>query len=253
MKKNIIISVLLILVPLVLVFSFIYLKQRKSDKRHPRTTWYGKKPDPRICEHPHGIDLSHHNVAYDWSKVDAQFVYVRATMGSNIKDKRYSTHRKAATRHNIPVGAYHFLTAKTSAKAQFDNFQNTVSPAHIKLRPMLDIEESKYWNAPRRFTDEDAHRLIRDWCDLCKGKYGIAPIIYTTEKLYERYKLHRGFDDCIWWVANYNGIKNYQKMCKIPFTIHQYSDKKYVEGFYGYIDCNRFASGKSVSDLLVAH
>lgn len=118
---------------------------------------------------------------------------------------------------------------------------------------MLDIEESKYWNAPRRFTDEDAHRLIRDWCDLCKGKYGIAPIIYTTEKLYERYKLHRGFDDCIWWVANYNGIKNYQKMCKIPFTIHQYSDKKYVEGFYGYIDCNRFASGKSVSDLYIVH
>ena len=251
-KRNIILCLIMIALPILLTFSIVHIKQ-KSKRIKKERVWYGEKPNPKICEHPDGIDLSHHNIAYDWSKVDAQFVYARATMGSNIKDKRYATHLKAATRHNIPIGAYHFLTAKTSAKIQFDNFKNTVSPAHIKLRPMLDIEESKYWNAPRGFTDEDAHRLIRNWCDLCKEKYGIAPIIYTTEKLYERYKLYRGFDDCIWWVANYNGIKNYQKMCKIPFTIHQYSDKKYVEGFYGYIDCNRFASGKSVSDLYIVH
>ena len=29
---------------------------------------HGTKPDPAICEHPDGIDLSHHNVGYDWSK-----------------------------------------------------------------------------------------------------------------------------------------------------------------------------------------
>jgi len=46
---------------------------------------YGVKPDPQLCEHPDGIDLSHHNVAYDWSKVDAKFVYVRATMESSVK------------------------------------------------------------------------------------------------------------------------------------------------------------------------
>lgn len=247
MKKIVILSVLLIVVSILIIFTFIYLKQRDNSKRH-RQAWH-RKPNPSICEHPHGIDISHHNEAYDWSKVDAQFVYVRATMGSTIKDKRYTEHRQAATKRKIPVGAYHFLTAKTSAKVQFDIFASVVLPSHFKLRPMLDIEESNYWKAPKGFTDHDAHLLIREWCNLCKAKYGIAPIIYTTEKLYERFKLYNGFDDCIWWVANYNKIKNYQKKCKIPYTIHQYSDKKYVEGFYGTVDCNRFATGKTVADL----
>lgn len=114
---------------------------------------------------------------------------------------------------------------------------------------MLDVEESKYWNAPKGFSDTDAHNFIREWCDLCKEKYGIAPIIYTTETLYRRYGLDKDFEDCIWWVANYNNIRDYEQKCIIPFTLHQYSDKKHVEGFYGPIDCNRFRSGKSVNDL----
>ena len=210
-----------------------------------------QKPNPKYCEHPDGIDISHHNVAYDWSKVDAKFVYVRATQGSNIKDKRYDIHRKAATRHRIPVGAYHFLTAKTSAAKQFELFSSVVSKGHFQLRPMLDVEESPYWNAPKGFTDNDAHKLIREWCNLCKRKYGVAPIIYTTEKLYQRFKMNKGFEDCIWWVANYNQVKNYEQKCSIPYTLHQYSNNKFVEGFYGHVDCNKFAKGKSVRDLIL--
>ena len=217
-----------------------------------RMVYVGKKPNPKLCEHPDGIDLSHYNIAYDWSKVDAKFVYVRATMGNDIKDNRYNIHRKAAVRRKIPMGAYHFLTAKTSAKEQFANFASVVNREHIQLRPMLDIEESDYWSAPKGFSDDDAHNFVREWCDLCKKKYGIAPIIYTTEKLYQRYKMGKGFFDCIWWVANYyNNIPNYEKRCIIPFTLHQYSHKKNVEGFYGFVDCNRFADGKNVNDLKI--
>lgn len=211
----------------------------------------GKKPNPEICVHPDGIDLSHHNVAYDWKKVDAKFVYVRATFGNTIVDRRYDIHRKAADRHSIPVGAYHFLVANVSVEEQFDFFSNTVDRKHISLRPMLDIEESKYWRAPRDFSDMDAHNFIRKWCDLCIQKYGKGPIIYTTEKLYKRYQLDKGFGDCLWWVANYNNIKDYENKCVIPYTIHQYSDKNCVEGFYGHVDCNRFKPGKRVEDLML--
>ena len=51
--------------------------------------------------------------------------------------------------------------------------------------------------------------------------------------------------------SNYNNISNYEKKCIIPYTIHQYSDKKCVEGFYGYIDCNRLINNKSVNDLKI--
>lgn len=250
-RKDIIWVCSAIMIPIVIV-TFVVLQSKKTYP--PKTTSHKKvdvrkKPNPKLCEHPDGIDLSHHNEAYDWSKVDAKFVYVRATMGNNIKDNQYDIHRKAATKHKIPVGAYHFLTAKTSAKEQFANFASIVNHKHIKLRPMLDVEESEYWGAPKGFSDDEAHKFIREWCDLCKKKYGVAPIIYTTEKLYQRYKMGKGFSDCIWWVANYNNIPNYQKKCIVPFTLHQYSHKKNVEGFYGYVDCNRFANGKSVRNL----
>ena len=241
------------MLPVIVVTSVVVVSQlqRKKKTTSNKKVYVGKKPDPSICEHPDGIDLSHHNIAYDWSKVDAQFVYVRATMGCHIKDKRYNIHRKAAQRHNIPIGAYHFLNASTSAKEQFCAFASIVRPEHIQLRPMLDVEESNYWNAPKGFSDNDAKKLIREWCNLCKKEYGVAPIIYITEHLYQRYKMDSGFSDCKWWVANYNNIEDYEKKCMIPFTIHQYSDNQYVEGFYDKIDCNRFAKGKTVHDIVL--
>ena len=249
MNKNyrIVIALLLFTFLIPIGIGIYYVIKRKQSPK----IIYRQKPDPQKCDHPDGIDLSHHNIAYDWKKVDAKFVYVRATFGVTIKDRRYDIHRKAADRHHIPVGAYHFLTAQTSAKEQFLHFSSVVKKEHISLRPMLDVEESKYWNAPKGFTDRDAHLFIREWCDLCKKQFGVAPIIYTTEKLYERYGLSKGFEDCMWWVANYNGIENYENKCIIPYTIHQYSHKQNVEGFYGFVDCNRFSKGKTVDDLKI--
>lgn len=246
-KKEFVIILLSISVP-ILIFLGGMLGSC-STKRVAESEYVGKKPNPAVCEHPDGIDLSHHNIAYDWTKVDAKFVYVRASFGATVADKRYDVHRKAAKRHKIPMGAYHFLVANRSVRRQFDNFSSIVKKSHLQLRPMLDVEDSKYWKAPRGFTVADARKLIREWCDLCKKRYGKAPIIYTTERIYKRYQLDKGFDDCIWWVANYNNISNYEKKCVIPYTLHQYSDKKYVEGFYGCIDCNRFREGYDVSDL----
>ena len=248
-KKEIIIILLTFILPLLIFVPMCFTGCGTKKAKEQPVVVPGKKPNPAICEHPDGIDLSHHNVAYDWKKVDAQFVYVRATFGTSIRDKRYDIHRKAAKRHKIPTGAYHFMVANKTAKQQFRFFSSVVKKSHIDLRPMLDIEESKYWRAPKGFTVNDARKMIREWCDLCKKHYGKAPIIYTTEKLYKRYHLSKGFDDCIWWVANYNNVKNYEKKCVIPYTLHQYSHKKYVEGFYGNIDCNRFRKGKSVEDL----
>lgn len=245
-KRYIIICSTILL--LVVTTSIVVLLVKRTA---PKARYVRQKPNPKLCEHPDGIDLSHHNVAYNWNKVDAKFVYIRATMGNRIIDKRYDSHKKAAQKHRIPIGAYHFLEASSTAEDQFGFFSFVVKPSDIQLRPMLDVEESDYWDAPKGFTDDDAHRLIRSWCNLCKKKYGIAPIIYVTEKLYQRYKLNQGFSDCIWWIANYNKIGDFEKKCSAPFTLHQYSNRKYVEGFYGPIDCNRFRKGKSVEDLYI--
>lgn len=246
-RRNRILIIIILLILLIIggVIGYHVYKKNKGSSYRPA------KPNPQLFEKPHGIDISHHNKAYNWSKVHVQFCYVRATLGKSFRDTKYNSHRKNVALHKIPMGAYHFLTASSGAKEQFAFFSSVAKRNHFQLRPMLDVEESKDWNAPKDFTDHDAHNLIREWCNLCKKHYGIAPIIYTTEKLYKRYKLNKGFEDCIWWVANYNGIRNYDKKCTMPFTLHQYSNKKRVEGLYGYVDCNRFAPTKSVNDLLL--
>lgn len=236
---------------LILIGVIGYYKWHQNRRTVRNKTFLPQKPNPMYCEHPDGIDISHHNMSYDWSKVTAKFCYIRATMGSDVKDKRYLEHLDSATKHGIPVGAYHFLTAKTDVKTQFDNYMSVVNRTLIVLRPMLDVEESTYWNAPKGFTDTDAHNFIRVWCNLCKKNYGVSPIIYTTEKLFERYQLDKDFEDCIWWIANYNGITNFENKCKVSYTLHQYSNKKYVEGFYGYVDCDSFAKGKTINDLII--
>ena len=246
-NKKCLISIFTFVMILVIggIIGYHYSKTNKGRSYRP------VKPNPQLCEKPHGIDISHHNKAYDWSKVQVQFCYVRASLGRTVRDSMYHEHKKNVTLNKIPMGAYHLLTASSGAKEQFALFSSVAKRNHFQLRPMLDVEESKDWNAPKGFTDHNAHNLIREWCNLCKKHFGIAPIIYTTEKLFERYKLNKGFEDCIWWVANYNGIKNYNKKCSVPFTLHQYSNRKYVEGFYGFVDCNRFAPTKSVNDLLL--
>lgn len=249
MARRNIIWLFIIIIVCALIFGAFFLYVKKHRRARGGTPFYGSKPSPAMCVHPDGIDLSHHNVAYDWKKVDAKFVYVRATFGLAKKDKRYSIHRRAARRHDIPVGAYHFLVANKSAREQFYFFASVVKRCDITLRPALDVEDSKYWRAPKGFTNRDVRKLIREWCDLCKKHYGKSPVIYITEKNYLRYGLGKGFDDCLFWVANYNNIKNYHDKSAVPFVIHQYSDKKFVEGFYGRIDCNRFSPGHSVDDL----
>lgn len=212
---------------------------------------YRATPDPAICEHPDGIDVSHHNEAYDWGRVSAKFVYMRATTGCDTRDTLFERHLRRARTNGLNVGAYHFLTALTSADEQFANFASAVDPRDVQLRPMLDVEDSRYWRAPKGFTPDDAHRLIRRWADLCKAHYGKAPIIYITENIYHRYGLDEGFDDCLWWVAAYTTQPDFEEKCTVPFTLHQYSSESYVEGFYDYVDCDRFHSGATMADLLL--
>ena len=107
MRKKTIALICTAILLLIVIFGAVALLSKgwHSKRSAPhRTVFVGKKPNPKLCEHPDGIDLSHHNVAYDWNKVDAKFVYIRATMGKRIIDTRYNTHRKAAKKRHIPIG-----------------------------------------------------------------------------------------------------------------------------------------------------
>ena len=73
-KKEIIIILLTFILPLLVIVPMCFTACGTKKAKEQPVVVPGKKTNPAICEHPDGIDLSHHNVAYDWKKVDAQFV-----------------------------------------------------------------------------------------------------------------------------------------------------------------------------------
>src|SRR5687768_1484289 len=59
-----------------------------------------------------GIDVSHHQGAVDWKKVEAagiDFAYIKATEGRDHRDPRFDANWRAAE-GALARGAYHFFT-----------------------------------------------------------------------------------------------------------------------------------------------
>jgi len=62
-----------------------------------------------------GIDVSHYQGTIDWNNVNyygdnkIQFVYIKATEGSTIKDEYYERNIQQAKQKGLLVGSYHYL------------------------------------------------------------------------------------------------------------------------------------------------
>lgn len=175
----------------------------------------------------YGVDLSHHNVVLNWKKVDASFIYLKASEGSTIKDSKFDNFVIQAQKHKILVGAYHFMTTSSSAKKQFENFRKIVDKHNMNLIPVLDIERQ---TKGYKLSTSKLRKEVRIFVNLCKKHYKTSPIIYCSQAFYTKYFLGY-FDDCMYWC----GDVNYPAL--LPHVIHQKYIKK-VPGIKGKVDYN---------------
>ena len=159
---------------------------------------------------PHGYDISHHNTNIKWDKLNAQFVYLKATEGTTFKDPKFIEYTRQAKAHGIKVGAYHFMSPTTSGKKQFEYFSKKVGNS-MDLIPVLDVEVMG-------IADDD----IKQFIDACEKHYGVKPMIYANLFFYGKH--YSVIKDCKWWMCSYLpwGYKNYD--------IWQYSQTKEVNG-----------------------
>ena len=135
----------------------------------------------------HGYDLSHHNKNIKWDKLNAQFVYLKATQGVKFVDPKYAEYRTKAQQHKILVGAYHFMDPKLSGKIQFQHFQSVVGK-DIDLIPVLDIEVPGILN-----------KDIKEFIAECEKYYGCTPMIYVRIDYYIKH--YNAIKDCKWWLS----------------------------------------------------
>jgi len=136
----------------------------------------------------YGIDVSRHQGAIDWPKVDAAWAYVKATEGVGFVDRMFG--RQISIDPSLPehlrasgplLGAYHFARIDTGRNAQDDArnecefFWATIEPARLPLRPALDVELGGIKRRDASYCREWWEAAIERMIELT----GQPPVIYT--------------------------------------------------------------------------
>lgn len=183
-----------------------------------------------------GIDLSHHNGAVDWARLGTQpfeFVYLKATEGTDHIDARFHENWLAATRLGWRTGAYHFYLLCREGAPQADNFIRQVEVRAGTLPPAVDLEHAH--NCAARGPREATLAELRAFLDAIETEYGQVPVIYTTPAFHAEWLAEEGFERHPLWVRSLDGPPD------LPHAIWQYSMKGKAAGIDGPVDLNRAA------------
>lgn len=188
-----------------------------------------------------GVDVSSYQGEIDWSilsQQDIDFAFIKATEGSSYTDEYFYKNWDMAAQTELRVGAYHFFSFESTGKAQAENFCNAVTPTENMLPPVVDAEP--YGEYDLNNSDKAAiTKELTDWLIIVEKKYGVCPIIYTTEQYYNEW-IGEAFPQYDIWIRSVYG-----KPAKdIGWKFWQYSNRIRLKGYNGeekYIDMNLFS------------
>ena len=195
----------------------------------------------------HGIDVSHYQSRIDWPAVKSmrsngrqlEFVFMRATMGSNRADAQFQQNWQAAGQVGLLRGAYHFYDPAELSTEQANNFLSAVDLKKGDLPPVLDVEITK------GRSDSILQTGVQNWLTLVEKKVGVKPILYTNADFYDQH-LADVFDDYPLWVAHYYERKP-TIASRTDWSFWQHHDAGRVNGICGAVDFNVFNG--SLSEL----
>lgn len=216
-----------------------------------------------------GVDVSHYQGSIDWevlSQADIQFAYIKATEGSSHRDDRFLENWEAVKEIELKAGAYHFFSFDSPGESQAQNFIDAVNAgfegagpvsedhegAELEgadfyreswessgmLPPVVDVEyyADKRQNPP---AVEDVQRELQVMLDELEQYYGMKPVVYSTEEVWEKY-LNGCFDAYPLWIRN---VFHRPAVPDEKWTFWQYSNRGRLKGYSGaeeYIDLNVF-------------
>lgn len=192
----------------------------------------------RHQKHLYGIDVSHYQGRIDWEPVmkiqdsfPVSFVFVRATAGKDLEDRKFKENWKALKENSIYRGAYHYYRPDENSIQQAINFINTVKLEKGDLPPVLDIE-----NVPSTQSIDSLKLGLKRWLNRVENHYKIKPILYSGEDFYNRF-LYEDFEEYTIWIANYRFLK---ETIEPDWKFWQFTDKASVPGCLTAVDVNIF-------------
>lgn len=217
-----------------------------SDKYSPEKG----EPVPKGA-YSYGIDISHYQGDIQWDSLmvltdgsrrtirsmiaakdikPVSFVFIKATEGSSMKDRKFKEHWHQAQKRNIPKGAYHFFRSSKNGKIQARHFIKTVGEISADdLPPVLDIETIHKGCSHKTLNDR-----ALDWLETISEHYGRKPIVYSSASFFEDILSDEIKKNYPVWVAHYKTDRPRSE----KWQIWQFTDKAVVYGIEGYTDLN---------------
>ncbi|RKH02526.1 hypothetical protein D7X74_37065 [Corallococcus sp. CA047B] len=189
-----------------------------------------------------GIDISRYQLTVNWDdlKSKADFVFVKATESTNLRDSRFTTHWSGARKAGLPRGAYHFFHPKEDVDKQVANFTKRLKPDPGELPPVVDVEAFK--NEYDGFTCVQLAGMLQRFSEGVEKELGCKPMIYTNHVTWStNFCDHPYFVDSPLWLAAYTN----QTEPRLPkgwkrWHFWQYTESGKVAGIDGQVDQNYF-------------
>ena len=189
-----------------------------------------------------GIDISHHQKGLDLSKIDFDFVIIKATEGIGYVDECCDGFFQQALKLGKKIGFYHFARPVNDAVKEAQFFYENTKNYFGKAIPVLDWEMENKWDVAWR----------KRWLDEVYRLSGVKPMIYMSASVM------RGYDwspvvagDYGLWIASYGKnvvSSNYNHNWAVkpavkwwPFiAMWQWGSQMRLDGWSGNLDANEF-------------
>lgn len=186
-----------------------------------------------------GLDLSAHNGAPDFDSIAAagfDFVYLKASEGTNYRDPAFPRNYLAARRAGLAVGAYHFFRFDSDGTGQASNYLETTKGYNLQLPTVIDIEE---WGNPAGIATELINEKIATMLAIITTRRGPA-MIYTNKNgdarfIRGRYDRTDGSDPDL-WICSFTD----PPLRRRQWRLWQHSHIGQVPGIKGEADLNVF-------------
>lgn len=184
-----------------------------------------------------GIDISawQGDENIDLAKVPYDFCIIKATEGTDYKNRYFAAHCDAVLKKKKLLGAYHYANG-SDPQIEADHFLAYVKKYIGKAVLVLDWEAK---NNPL-FGIKDLEWCLQ-WCSYVQKKTGIKPLIYIQKSAMDAVK-KSGYG---LWIAQYpdDVETGYQKHPwnegKYNCLIRQYTSVGKLSGYSGSLDLNK--------------
>ena len=197
-----------------------------------------------------GIDISNWQSDINVTKMDVDFVVVKATEGTGYTSPSFTKQANDTLNSGKKLGVYHYMSYASSAKQQAEHFVRTVKPYINKAVLVLDFESAAVNNGVS---------FALEFLQTVENLTGVKPMIYMSQSVAYSHDWTRVINnDYGLWVARYplgntsTGFRNDLSYGNLgnwdSAAMFQYTSRGTLYGYSRYLDLDIFYGDESQWD-----